>query len=317
MQKLISVIVPIYNTGEYLPECLDSILNQSYPHLEVLLINDGSTDDSGKIADLYAAQDNRVKVFHKPNGGVSSARNLGIDQATGDYIAFVDSDDAIRENYFESLLGYAQEYDADICFCIAQTLGEPVQSQSKVEHHSLSGDEAVRHLLKADLFGCGINKMYKSKLFGSDRFSKSIAVNEDLLLNYTLFCRANRVLVFRERLYLYREREGSASRSGFNKKQLDSIKVTRIIMQDIADGELKKLAQSRYLQALTTSHKGALTSPQFKAERKWIEGLIRESFMLVVRDPYISFPRKGELLMQGFLPTLYQLLFNLVKNKDR
>ena len=95
MNKVISVIVPIYKTAAYLPECVDSLIAQTYENLEILLVDDGSPDESGTIADAYAAKDPRIKVFHKENGGVSSARNLGIQNATGEYIAFVDSDDAV------------------------------------------------------------------------------------------------------------------------------------------------------------------------------------------------------------------------------
>lgn len=97
----VSVIIPVYNAEKYLRKCLDSVLAQSFADFEVLLINDGSTDGSGKICDDYAQKDARVKVFHKENGGVSSARNLGLDNATGDWIVFVDSDDYVEKNYFE------------------------------------------------------------------------------------------------------------------------------------------------------------------------------------------------------------------------
>lgn len=313
MHKVISVIVPIYNTDEYLGECLDSIVNQSYSHLEILLIDDGSTDNSGKTADAYASRDSRIKVFHKPNGGVSSARNLGIDHATGDYIAFVDSDDAICENYFESLISNAEKYNADICFCISQIMGHPAEAHKQVDDYLFSGDEGVSHLLRADLFGCALNKMYRTHLLANYRAPESIAINEDLLMNYFLFSRADRILFFNDTLYLYRHREGSASRSGFSKKQLDTIKVNQMIVQDITDSELKKLAQSRYFHVLSSGHKGTLLNPGFCKEKVWIEGLIRESSFRIIQNPHISFPRKCEFLMQGFLPKIYKLLFNLVR----
>lgn len=99
----ISIIIPIYNVEQYLPQCLDSIINQTYKNLEIILINDGSTDNSGKICDNYAKVDNRIHVFHKKNEGVSSARNLGLEKCTGDFIGFVDPDDFIELNMYELL----------------------------------------------------------------------------------------------------------------------------------------------------------------------------------------------------------------------
>ena len=123
-QPLISVIVPVYNVGEFLAPCLDSLLAQTYQNLEILLIDDGSTDGSGARCDEYAAKDPRFKVIHKENGGVSSARNLGLDIAKGQYIAFVDSDDRVKPDYFEVLLRDAVEQNADIVYCNAMDVDE-------------------------------------------------------------------------------------------------------------------------------------------------------------------------------------------------
>ena len=114
MDKLISVIVPIYNVEEYLNECVDSILNQTYKNLEIILVDDGSTDKSGIICDDYAKIDSRIKVIHKKNGGLSDARNVGIDRALGEFIIFIDSDDYIDHSMCEILLAYASKYDVDI-----------------------------------------------------------------------------------------------------------------------------------------------------------------------------------------------------------
>ena len=116
-QPLISVIVPVYNVENYLPRCLDSIINQTYTNLEILLVDDGATDNSGKLCDEYAQKDNRIRVFHKENGGVSSARNMGLDNATGEYIAFVDSDDYIDKCMYEIMLNSSVQNNADIVVC--------------------------------------------------------------------------------------------------------------------------------------------------------------------------------------------------------
>ena len=111
MNSLISVIVPVYNVEDYLDRCIESIINQTYKNLEIILVDDGSTDSSGKKCDEYALRDGRIKVFHKENGGVSSARNMGLDIATGDYIGFVDSDDLLEHNMYEMLLNNAEKHN--------------------------------------------------------------------------------------------------------------------------------------------------------------------------------------------------------------
>ena len=115
--ELISIIVPVYNVEQYLDDCLVSILNQTYKNLEIILIDDGSTDNSGKICDEYAKKDSRIIVFHKENGGVSSARNAGLRIAKGIYIGFVDPDDWIAEDMYEVLYLNAKKYDADVSVC--------------------------------------------------------------------------------------------------------------------------------------------------------------------------------------------------------
>ena len=121
MSDLISVIVPVYNVEDYLDRCINSIINQTYKNLEIILVDDGSTDSSGRKCDDFALKDDRIKVLHKENGGVSSARNAGLDVATGDYIGFVDSDDTIESNMYELLFNNAIEYHTKVSSCQIRT----------------------------------------------------------------------------------------------------------------------------------------------------------------------------------------------------
>ena len=121
MTDLVSVIVPIYKVEKYLGKCVDSIINQTYKNLEIILVDDGSPDNSGKICDEYAKKDNRIKVIHKENGGLSSARNAGLDVATGEFIAFVDSDDRIHLDFVEKLYRAIKEENADIASCYVES----------------------------------------------------------------------------------------------------------------------------------------------------------------------------------------------------
>ena len=117
MNNIISVIVPAFNIEAYLPRCLESILSQTYNHLEIVVVNDGSRDNTADVIDSYAARDSRIKAIHKENGGVTSARLRGIEESTGDWIAFVDGDDYIEPEMFEKLLATAVSHNADISHC--------------------------------------------------------------------------------------------------------------------------------------------------------------------------------------------------------
>ncbi|MGZ5551627.1 MAG: glycosyltransferase family 2 protein, partial [Nitrososphaeraceae archaeon] len=133
MKDKISIIIPVYNGVKYLPKCIDSVLNQTYKNLEIILVDDGSTDESGKICDTYSLKDNRIKVVHKQNGGLSDARNTGLKIATSEYIGFVDSDDFIESDMYEILLKTLYAYDADIVQCASYKI---IDEKINPEHYS-------------------------------------------------------------------------------------------------------------------------------------------------------------------------------------
>ena len=140
-ENLVSVIIPVYNVEKYLPKCLDSVINQTYKNLEIILVDDGSPDNSGKICDEYAEKDSRIKVIHKENGGVSSARNVGIKQAKGQYLLFVDSDDYIKDGYFDAVRGAALKYQCDI-----------IQIGYQIEEKGRVGEALIEHLQMETVF---------------------------------------------------------------------------------------------------------------------------------------------------------------------
>ena len=197
--KKISIIVPIYNIEKYLPRCLDSILAQTYKNLEVILVDDGSVDNSGMIADKYARKDQRIKVIHQVNQGVSVARNTGIDLATGDYIGFVDGDDYIEPDMYEILMRIIDEQQVDIAHC-----GYQMVYPSKTEYYyntkkkiKMNREEGVLELLRGRKVEPGLwNKLYNAKLFDQVRLPAGIAETEDLLCNFELFSFAKNSIFF-------------------------------------------------------------------------------------------------------------------------
>ncbi|HFU4518379.1 TPA: glycosyltransferase family 2 protein [Streptococcus suis] len=214
----ISIIVPIYNVEQYLSKCLESIVNQTYKHIEILLVNDGSTDNSEEICLAYAKKDRRIRYYKKENGGLSDARNYGIERAEGDYLAFIDSDDfidqefiqrlyeaAVSENALVAVSGY-DRVDASGNFLKA----EPLPTNQTV----LSGREVCKKLLEADghRFVIACNKLYKKELLEGLRFEKG-KIHEDEYFTYRLLYALEKVAVVQECLYHYVDRENSITTS--------------------------------------------------------------------------------------------------------
>ena len=240
MADRISVIVPVYNVAADLPRCLDSILAQTYPNIEIVAVDDGSPDNSGEILDCYAAKHPNIRVVHKENGGVTSARLRGIQEATGEWIGFVDGDDEIETDMYERLLENAKKYGADISHCSYQMHF----SDGRVNYFHNTGiireqdsNTAIRDLLEGTLVEPGLwNKLYQRELFQglSQRMDPTIRINEDLLMNYYLFSAAEKAVFEDWCPYHYIVREGSVSRAKLNEHKIyNPIKVKKIILEKV------------------------------------------------------------------------------------
>lgn len=211
MQK-ISVIVPVYNVEKYLERCLNSIVNQSYKNLEILLIDDGSKDLSSEICDEFSKSDNRIKVIHKENEGVAKARNVGLDMATGEYIAFVDSDDYIDLNMFEILMNNMKNTNADISMCDFISTGSS-NEKSVISSNvcELSSFEALAHLyVDKDISFVSLwGKIFKKEIFNGVRLPL-LTCGEDNAVLYKILYKSNKVVYSPSQLYKYYQRENSA-----------------------------------------------------------------------------------------------------------
>lgn len=213
MPPLISIIVPVYNVQQYLARCLDSIIDQTYTNLEIIVVDDGSTDDSGKICDQYAEKDNRIQVLHCPYGGVSIARNRGIKAAKGSYLGFIDSDDWIEPNFYECLYNSLTNAHADIAFCsvFRHKKGECFAKYKSGKVVCWNRKESLIHLLKAKRLRDHVwNKLYKKALFDGISFPPD-KLYEDVLTLYKVFLKVNKAVYIQKPLYHYIYREGSIS----------------------------------------------------------------------------------------------------------
>lgn len=223
MVKL-SIIVPVYNVEKYLRECIHSILNQKFQDFELILVNDGSTDSSRLICDEYSKKDTRIKVIHKENGGLSSARNAGIDIANGIYLSFVDSDDWINENMYIDMLEKAYTNNANIIVCNVMLMNKEGVEQPYTNIKSdilFTRTEALSELFKNEiLLFSACNKIYRRELFHDLRYKEGIIL-EDMDLAYKLFNKVNQVYYVHIPFYHYRYNDSSILRSEFNLKRLD------------------------------------------------------------------------------------------------
>jgi len=218
----ISVIIPIYKTEPYLRKCLDSVVYQTYRNLEVILVDDGSPDNCGVICDEYAIKDERVRVVHKKNGGLSSARNTGLEIMSGDWVSFVDSDDTVRADFIEQLYSACKTAKADLAMCASCTEYEQL-GKGSASFKLYNGLEMCGALCsdRSGDFGVAWNKLYARKLFEGIRFPTG-RIHEDEAVVYQLFWRAKRCVVLDHKLYFYRQRIGSIVRSPFSIRNLDA-----------------------------------------------------------------------------------------------
>lgn len=314
---LISIIIPAYNIENYIEKTLDSVLAQTYDSLEIIVVNDGSKDNTAAIIDSYAQKDNRIKVIHKENGGVTSARLAGIAAATGDYIGFVDGDDYIEPNMFELLVNNAINYNADISHC-----GYQMVFPSRVDYYYNTGKiveqdniKGINDLLRGEFIEPGlVNKLYRSDLIKafaeSNIMDKSVKINEDLLMNYYLF-KASQKSVFEDICpYHYMVRKGSAANSGISESKLKNpLTVWKTIYKDIDyNNDLSALAYQavvrRMIDVATISAKAnkSLIKPYRKDVRKELRKSSKKG---------LGKSLKLMAIWAAYMPTTYRWVHNL------
>lgn len=219
-ENKVSVIVPVYNVELYISKCIESIINQTYQNLEIILVDDGSQDSSGEICDLYENKDGRIRSFHKINGGLSSARNYGIEKATGDWYIFVDSDDWIDENMVQELIESGEKTSAEIV-CCGKTLVN-INGQMEKIHISKNLFNSPEKIIPLAVFDkeVGISawgKIYKKGLFEDIRFPEN-EIHEDVAIMYQLFMKCRKIGVIDKSLYFYRNNPEGISKQNYSEK---------------------------------------------------------------------------------------------------
>lgn len=249
--KTISVIIPVYNVKKYLQKCVDSVVNQTYKNLQIILVDDGSTDGSGELCDLLAEKDSRIKVIHKKNGGLSSARNSGLENATGDYVTFLDSDDYVSLTAYEDLITNIKGNDevvASNCYVRlddnGKVFGGNFSNGLVIEN---SPEEFLRDILlhKGDISVC--TKLFPRKMLKDKSFELGV-LNEDLLFIVDLLPDIKKIVFTGKVGYYYLSRQGSIS-SGYGKAVIDMAQNARIV-NDFVQERYPQLSEEGYRFAL-------------------------------------------------------------------
>ena len=249
MGEKISVIVPVYNVEQYLERCVDSIINQTYTNLEIILVNDGSTDNSGKLCDELAKKDERIRVIHKENGGLSDARNRGIDESESDLVGFIDSDDYIDSDMYEVLLKNLNDTDANLSMCALYDVynNTPEAQVTNKETWKLSSEQAIKMVMEAKILSVtAVNKLYRKSLFTDLKFEVG-KIAEDAFIMIKLLDKCEKIVATNEKKYYYVHRENSITTQKFSTKFLNVIEAyeqnSNIILEKYP--KLKDVAQTR------------------------------------------------------------------------
>ena len=315
MADLISIIVPVYNIATDLPRCLDSILSQTYQEIEVIAVNDGSSDDSGKILDRYASLHPNLRAIHKENGGVTSARLRGILEASGDWIGVVDGDDFIEPDMYQRLLKNALDNHAQISHCGYRMVFPDgrinfFHNSGTFEVHNRT--EALRELLSGERIEPGLwNKLFHRSLFIGLSMPEEIRINEDLLMNYYLFSAAATSVYDDWCPYHYIVRNTSASRAKLNPHKIyDPIRVKEIIRQSVPE-DMKPDAHRAYLNTcINTYHTLLFAGIEHLADLKKVRTILaKESH----RFSLLGTKRKLMAQLITTYPWLYKPVYGIYR----
>lgn len=321
MSDLISVIVPVYDVDKWLDECVESIVNQTHKNLEIILVDDGSPDRCPQICDEWAKRDSRIRVIHKENGGLSTARNAGLDICTGDYIGFVDSDDFIESNMYEILYREIKEKNVDAVRYAMCRYREGniyhVQHIDKEKYYNRENLLDCYFYHKEDICGGVCDKLFCADLFSDVRFPEGVN-SEDYYVNVKLYSKINKMYYNNNPLYYYRLRDESITR----KKKVDEHALDKIIISDMVGEYVSKNIPERKNDAIafraiarfSVYYEAMKKIHDKKMEHEWKKDLRRYNKNVLTNNKFGS-AFKIKYLWFGFLTNSYMLVKKIV-DKD-
>ncbi len=299
MSQTISVIIPIYKVEAYLEECIRSVVCQTHPDLEIILVDDGSPDGCGAICDSWAARDSRIRVIHKKNGGLSDARNAGLEVCTGAYIAFVDSDDWIRPDMYEKMLAALLREGADICACSILSCYPDRQTPWGCREYTVGDSEKILSMLYSDTAFpvAAWNKLYRRSCWETLRFPVG-KLCEDAFTTYLLVDGAEKIVQIPDALYCYRIRPDSIMTRAFQKARMDEEKAWRRNYEfvQIHYPRLGRLAYDFYLQKVNILIQ-EIPQEAFSAEFEFLRRILKNNLGYIVFASGMSLKKRARLLL--------------------
>lgn len=318
--ELISVIIPVYNKEKYIEKCIDSVLSQSYKNLEIILVDDGSVDNSGKILDSYLERDNRIKVFHIKNGGVLAARNFGVKHSTGQYLSFIDADDTVETKYLEKLLKVLLDNNCDISQCnysnVVKGITTPVADTGEILIQS--SDEAIEYILSGKKYVVGLwPKLYKRELFNNIPEYSGIKVNEDYIINFCAFQNANKTVFIDLPLYNYFCNEDSVTHTISSVVACQDVQyVAKLILAKSKNKPYEKLALKRYQKSFLGLYSSMLLTRHADREEK--QKCLNELRKIYKGDNLFSSKDKLKAKIFIYTPFIYKIgyrFFDKIRKK--
>ncbi|KUJ49974.1 glycosyltransferase family 2 protein [Chryseobacterium sp. JAH] len=315
---LITVIIPVYNVEQYLEKCLDSVINQDYPDLEIILVDDGSPDQCGEICERYAKKDSRIKVIHKKNGGLSDARNVAIDVAFGEYITFVDSDDYISEDYASTLYELIKKNDCKISasgFIRFEQDDVLKVGNEVIKEYVFSSDNAVKEMFYQQKFDTSAwAKLYHRSLFSDGLRYPVGLLYEDLATTYKLIRKSDKVTFSTKETYCYLIRSNSIEGSPFSKKKYESL------LKIIEELEIYKLKNLEFSKAIDCRILNFLFHLLFETEKNsdyenMIFNMIKKYRLKVLKDFNARKKTTISILLSFFGISVLRFFYNYGKSR--
>lgn len=303
MDILVSVIIPIYNVEKYLNRCIESVMNQTYKNLEIILVDDGSPDQCGNICDEWALKDSRIKVIHKENGGLSDARNAGMNIAVGEFIAFIDSDDVVHSLFIQYLLETMLEQNADIVECGVRKFSTEINFPLKDKGNTIffTKIEALRELIfDGDIRQHVWNKLYRKKVIADVKFPVG-KINEDEFWTYKVVGKAEKICKIENEFYGYFQREGSIMGARYSIQRLDALeaKAERLDYMSKFYPELEEAARVNFYVSCRYAGQMSLKYIREKEERRSTVRKIKELYSShsLIREDYKKAKGKKKVQM--------------------
>ncbi len=308
---LISVIVPVYNVEKYLDRCVESIVSQTYKNLEIILVDDGSPDNCPEMCDAWAEKDSRIKVIHKENGGVSSARNAALDIAGGEYIGFVDSDDYIESNMFEVLLKNLIDNNADISVCGYQINDE---NDGEFNVRTVSQSDALKLVCIGDYkYGVLWNKLYKKSILKNIKMLNFVCC-EDLIFNYYAIKKAGSIVECDSKLYHYFQNANSTVHNNFSIGAFDAVFSKEIILENQKGTEFEDYAIKGLISSCFVVLSGCIQNDTFPKEtQNLIDEILKYRKDILFSGMYSKLD-KFKTVILSISPKLYKYL---IRRKNR